>query len=162
MRRLFSRDREVLLETATRGQARMIATLHARCFERQWGTAEIAELLAQDTVLCLVVRLVGKPDLAPLAFAIVRNVVDEAEILSIGVDPKHRRRGLARKLMEEIVRRLHGERTRSLFLEVDQANKPATGLYQQMKFQIVAERPAYYNNPAGDKSTALVMRLDLV
>jgi ribosomal-protein-alanine N-acetyltransferase len=162
MRFPFSRDSEVLLEIAKDNQAEVISDLHARCFERQWGTAEIARLLADDAVSCITVRAVGKPQSVPLAFVLFRNIIDEAEILSIGVDHSHRKKGMARQLMEETIRKLQGDRARALFLEVDSMNVPAVKLYRNLKFKTISERPAYYKNAAGEKSAALVMRLDLV
>ena len=162
MRIPFRRSKEISLELAHSDQARTISELHARCFEREWGTAEIADIIQQDNVLCIIAREIGKPKSPPLAFVIVRMAADEAEILSIGVDPGQRRYGLATKLLDEATRRLHGERTKSLFLEVDQANEPAVNLYKQLRFKSIAERPAYYQNISGVKSAALVMRLDLV
>lgn len=162
MRIPFIRSKVISLELAHGDQAREISDLHARCFDREWGTAEIANLLQQTNVLCLIAKELGKPKIPPLAFVMIRMAADEAEILSIGVDPGQRRYGLATKLLDEATRRLHGERTKSLFLEVDQANEPAVNLYKQLRFKGVAERPAYYQNPNGEKSAALVMRLDLV
>lgn len=162
MRLPFQRDRDFSLEDAHGDLARAISDLHARCFERQWGTADISSLLDQNGVVCIIAREVGKPELQPLAFVMVRMAADEAEILSIGVDPKQRRNGLAVKLLEEVNRRLYAERIKSLFLEVDLANTAAVSLYRQLRFKTVAERPAYYKNPDGENSAALVMRLDLV
>ena len=162
MRIPFRRTKEISLILAHSDQARMISELHARCFEREWGTAEIANIIQQDNVICIIAKETGKPKIPPLAFVIVRLAADEAEILSIGVDPGQRRYGLATKLLNEATRRLQGERTKSLFLEVDQANKPAVNLYKQLRFKSIAERPAYYQNTDGENSAALVMRLDLV
>ena len=162
MRNPFRRSKDISLEPAPPQQAREISTLHAKCFNREWGTAEIANLIEQDNVLCIIAKEVGKPKAAPLAFAMVRMAADEAEILSIGVDPSERRTGIATKIMDEITRRLHAERTKMLFLEVDLANQPAVNLYKQLRFKSIAERPSYYQHDNGEQSAALVMRLDLV
>ncbi len=162
MRIPFLKGKDVLFEPASHGQADMIARLHAKCFDRDWGEAEFAKLLTQENVICIVVKLVGRPNVAPLAFALARFAADEAEILSIGVDPVHRGKGLAGKLMDEMIRRLHAEQTSSVFLEVDSINIPAISLYRRLMFEEVAKRPSYYANEAGEKSAALVMRLDLV
>ncbi len=161
VRLFFSKDLEVLIEAAGRPQAGDISDLHAKCFGRHWGAAEIGRLLALDNVICLLAIQVGKPNAAPLGYCMVRHAADEAEILSIGVQPKRRRGGLAAKMIDESIRRLQGERVTKLFLEVDIDNRNAVSLYRKFKFETLAERPAYYNNSAGGKSAALVMRLDL-
>ncbi len=162
MRFPFQRGREISFESVRQDRAGEVADLHAKCFEREWGTLEFSSLLAQANVICVVAREVGKPFESPLAFVLARYVDDEAEILSIGVDPRHRKNGIGRTLMEEIIRKLHAERTSSLFLEVDAVNTSAVNMYRNMKFREVGERPSYYGNDAGEKSAALVMRLDLV
>jgi len=162
MRFPFKRNRDVVLEKADTTRAEAVSDLHARCFDRQWGTAEMVRLLEQDNVTCITAHEVGKPQAAPLAFVLFRNIVDEAEILSIGVDPAARGLGQARKLMDEAIRHLHGERVKSLFLEVDAENKPAVSLYRNLQFETISKRPAYYQAADGKKSAALVMRLDLV
>ena len=162
MRNPFRRTKDISLELVYADQARAISDLHTKCFHRDWSTADIANLIQQKNVLCIIAKEVGKPKLPPLAFVVVRMAADEAEVLSIGVDPAQRRTGLATKLLDEITRRLHGERTKSLFLEVDLANEAAVNLYKQLRFESIAERPSYYQHADGGKSAALVMRLDLV
>ncbi len=162
MRIPFLKNNEVIFEQVSDDRADEVARLHASCFDRHWGKAEFARLLVQDNVICIVANEVGRPQAAPLAFALARFAAEEAEILSIGVEPARRGKGLARKLMDEMIRQLHAQQAVSLFLEVDSDNTPAVSLYRNMHFEEVAERPSYYSSDAGKKSTALVMRLDLV
>lgn len=46
----------------------------------------------------------------------------------------------------------------TLFLEVDDGNQSALGLYRKLGFEKVGERPAYYTAPDGRRATALVLR----
>ena len=48
-----------------------------------------------------------------------------------------------------------------MFLEVDDGNQAALGLYRKLGFEKAGERPAYYVNENGRRSSALVMRRDL-
>jgi ribosomal-protein-alanine N-acetyltransferase len=72
----------------------------------------------------------------------------------------HRRQGLGWRLMDAVLRELHGQRADALFLEVDETNTPAITLYRRLGFFEVGKRPQYYNSAEG-KSGALVMRRDL-
>ena len=147
-----------------------IADLHGLCFSDGWSGAEIAKLALQPTVTMLVTRPVGEPKAGISGFNIIRQTRDEAEILSIGVDPKIRRSGLAVSLMREAILRLTGDGVKALFLEVDSGNVSAVNLYRKLGFQTVGARPGYYKNPQTNlpqngtpaASSALVMRLDLI
>lgn len=139
-----------------------LAELHAACFHRGWSAAEIEALLGQDSVLSLVARR-GSPfgSRRPVAFLMIRCAEDEAEVLTVAVAPRQRRRGLGRSLMDEATRRLYHDRVRALFLEVDEANAAARGLYARLGFQVVGKRPNYYAATGGAGTSALVMKADL-
>ncbi len=49
----------------------------------------------------------------------------------------------------------------SMFLEVDETNVAAHGLYRKLGFEKVGERRAYYQDAKGQRTAALVMRRDL-
>lgn len=158
-------QKEYVVMDATDGDIDHIARLHAAGFARGWSTAEITDLWNQQGVTLLVSRLVGAP-LEPIAgFNLIRQTEDEAEILSIAVDPKARKNGLGLALMRQGIFRLQADRVPSLVLEVDENNQAAIGLYAHLGFENVGLRPAYYKNGEGEenptRATALVMRLDL-
>ncbi len=133
--------------------AATIAALHAASFQRGWGEDEIDRLLADRSVVTH--RMVAGRKTA--GFIISRRAGDEAEILSIAVAPARRGRGLARPLLEFHLRTLAGLGIRTVFLEVDEHNKPALHLYNGSGFREVGRRQGYY----GSGATALVLRRDL-
>jgi len=140
-----------------------LAAVHAASFPgAPWSAADLAALLRQDTVFGLVLRRANFfGTRSAVAFVLVRLVVGEAEILTIAVDPAHRRRGLARRLMEHLFRRLYHDRAEQLFLEVDAGNAAAVTLYRSLRFRQVGERKGYYAHGSHPGATALVMRADL-
>ncbi len=86
-----------------------------------------------------------------VGFLTVRTVAaGEHEVLNTAVDPAWRRRGVARLLLEEALRRNPGR----FFLEVRESNFAARELYEQLGFQIGGRRPGYYESPP---ETAIVM-----
>ena len=72
---------------------------------------------------------------------LARLAAGEAEILTIAVARGHRRQGLGWRLMDAVLRELHAERAEALFLEVDETNAPAIGLYRKFGFHEVGKRP---------------------
>ena len=95
-----------------------------------------------------------------VGFILSRLVLDEAEILSVAVASARRGRGLARQLLDTNLRRLAARGTRSVFLEVDEANMPARRLYRGAGFRDVGRRESYYST--AQDSAALILRRDLV
>ncbi len=73
-------------------------------------------------------------------------------IVSIAVDPEHRRKGLARRLMIKALEDLRG-RVDLVMLEVRVSNEPAISLYASLGFSIEHIRPGYYR----DGETGLIM-----
>ncbi len=142
-----------------------VAELHGKSFPRGWSETEVEALAAHPQTHLIVVRPVGGGSKPPLGFVIYRIAADEAEILSVAVDPSARRNGLGKILMRETIRRLQGERIASLVLEVDSTNVDAVELYNHLGFDAVGLRPGYYarENTAENtvRSTAIIMRLSL-
>ncbi|ODN72141.1 GNAT family N-acetyltransferase [Methylobrevis pamukkalensis] len=152
----------VLIEPADLGEADELAEIHATGFHRGWSPPEVEALLVQDRMIALVGRrgsLFGSR--RPVGFVLVRKAGDEAEVLTLVVSPHHRRRGIAARLMDEAMRRLYAERVRSLFLEVDEGNAAAIGLYRRLGFREVGRRDNYYARSGGPAGGALVMRADI-
>lgn len=136
-----------------------LAALHAGVFAQAWSEADFNSFLADRAIYGLAIR--GRE---PTGFILCRVVADEAEVLSFGVAPPHRRRGGGRALlalaMAEAVRR----GARRMFLEVAEDNLAARALYDSAGFFCVGRREAYYRDRAGRSlagSAALVLRCDL-
>jgi ribosomal protein S18 acetylase RimI-like enzyme/glycosyltransferase involved in cell wall biosynthesis len=86
-------------------------------------------------------------------FLVSRSVADkEREILNIAIHPDFRRLHIATDLLRAEVSRWPGVH----FLEVRQSNAAARQLYEGLGFEVVGERPAYYENPP---ETGIVMRI---
>lgn len=157
--RLFRRTPPALSEAGVKDAA-AFAALHAQAFRRGWSEEEFERLLLDRNVVAH--RAMAGRKLA--GFVLSRFAADEAEILSIAVAPAWRGRGLARRLLDLHLRRLVGIGVATLFLEVDEANRPARRLYDRARFREVARRPAYYPDPGqatATASAALVLRRDL-
>lgn len=136
-----------------------LAALHALAFRHGWPTTEMEALIADPTVTTIVAREGRNPfTRRPVGFVMVRAAADEAEVLTVAVAPAKRGRGIGRLMMDEMMRRLYFMRIASLFLEVDEGNGPALGLYKRLGFREVGHRANYY---AGGTANALVMRADL-
>ncbi|WP_438750554.1 GNAT family N-acetyltransferase [Pararhizobium sp. O133] len=147
------------LEAADLPQA---AAVHKLRFTPPWSDGELHALLVQDTVFGFIARqsnALARPITA--GFVLARVAAGEAEILTIGVDPKFVRLGLGWRLMRAAIREARDQAAEAVFLEVDETNIAAVALYRKLHFAKVGERRAYYQSVNGAKTAALVMRLDL-
>ena len=79
-------------------------------------------------------------------------VAGESDLLTLAVDPRARRQGIASALLRELL----CERPGQIFLEVRSSNTAARQLYQRLGFEVVGRRPGYYAQPPED---AIAMRL---
>lgn len=156
----FTRKVEFDVFAADASDCRDFSQLHGERFYRGWGDGEFHSLLGQSNVFGFSARITsGVPGLG--GFVLAREAAGEAEILTIVVSDKYPRQGLGWRLMLAAMREIRARGGETLFLEVDEGNDAAIGLYRKLGFKQVAERKGYYNDGRGRKSTALVMRLDL-
>lgn len=107
----------------------------------QWSKDSLEKFLRLET--CVVWGVFHEDMLA--GFVLIQKVLDESEILLIVVHPSHRRRGVARLLMEKVIIYLKHERVHRLFLEVSVENEPALSFYRSFHFEITGTRKNYYS-----------------
>jgi ribosomal-protein-alanine N-acetyltransferase len=137
----------VTAATATR-----LADLHAAAFPAPWDAAAFAALLDQSGVLAIE---------APGGFILIRTVADEAEILTLAVEPVARRRGLGARLVRDGAAAAAAGGAARLFLEVADDNPAALALYARAGFLEAGRRPGYYARPDSRPRDALILALNL-
>lgn len=127
-----------------------MAEIHARCFThpRPWSEQEFTALLNSGVVFSC-----AKDN----GFALGRIAGHEVELLTIAVDPKQRRQGIAKDLMHRFEERATEKGAHDAFLEVAENNSAAIALYRHFGFSEAGRRKDYYATPTGTKITALVM-----
>jgi ribosomal-protein-alanine N-acetyltransferase len=81
----------------------------------------------------------------------------EADVLTVGVIPNHRGKGIARQLMALITDWAKQQGSTAMMLEVKVDNTEAIGLYESLGYSKLNVRKDYF----GAGLDALVMRLDL-
>jgi ribosomal-protein-alanine N-acetyltransferase len=96
--------------------------------------------------LCLVVEDHGEV----MGFAVARMLPGEWELENIAVAGAARRRGLATRLMGELIERARTAGAGQIFLEVRQSNHAARLLYEKWAFEPAGRRKSYYKNPIED------------
>jgi ribosomal-protein-alanine N-acetyltransferase len=112
-----------------------LAAIHSLAFSRGWSTEDIRQSLAVDGTYAFVTK--G-------AFALLRYIEPEAEILTLAVLPQLRRQGLAGGIVECVLNWLWQNNGKTVFLEVRESNKAALALYSKAGFRQLTRRERYY------------------
>lgn len=124
-----------------------LANLHKKCFpNRPWSADDFRDLKQSGCEIIM----------SENGFIVYRIAVDEAEIITIGVNPEMRRTGIASAMIGIIEKTLKNQGVKKLFLEVALTNEPAKKLYESMEFKVVGSRPKYY-----DGVDAILMSKDI-
>ena len=154
--KLFARANAVV-EPANLRDAQRLSQLHRASFHRGWGADEFEQILIGRNALAHRLRLGG----STIGFIVSRTAADEAEILSVAVATKYRGRGFSRDLLRTHLGHLAGHGLKTVFLEVEENNRPARALYERAGFRVVGRRDRYYKDAGGEQLNAVVMRRDL-
>ena len=121
-----------------------------------WSDAMMREELASRHSFYVVVEEAGR--LVGYAGLRVARGASDADIQTIAVVDRARRRGLGRTLMLALLNEARAREAREVFLEVRADNPVAQALYASEGFAELGRRPRYYQPDGVD---AVVMRLDL-
>jgi ribosomal-protein-alanine N-acetyltransferase len=92
-----------------------------------------------------------------VGYLVVSRYVDAWHIMNVAVDPDHRRRGIATRLLDALFATTAGDSRRGYTLEVRISNTTAIALYERLGFQATGVRRGYYTD---NREDALVMWKD--
>ena len=157
---IFRRTPQLIIAPLAADAAPACAAIHRKCFAHPWSASEIETMTASA-------GSVSHAGIDPrsertLGFIISRRVIDEAEVLTIAVDPDYRKLGVGTALLEAHLSDLAMVRVRRLFLEVEEGNAAARKLYAKFGFSEAGRREGYYRLAGGGRATALVLRKDVI
>jgi ribosomal-protein-alanine N-acetyltransferase len=131
-----------------------VVAIERLSFSEPWSEGMLRSHLRGDINTFLIAH--DEEDI--VGFAIAHTVVDEAELLSIAVDPNARARGIGATLLDAICLRCAMCGAASITLDVRVSNIAARALYASHGFTQVGLRRRYYHMPEED---ALILRATL-
>ncbi len=127
-----------------------IERIEQACFSVPWTPAQLASQLDESRYVFLAAVQDGRV----LGYIGMLYVLDEGYISNVAVSPAFRRRGIADKLITELLRRANALSLSFVTLEVRESNIPAIALYENQGFERVGLRKDYYEKP---RENALLM-----
>ena len=114
-----------------------LADLHKICFpHKPWSADDFAELKKSG---CEIVA-------SQNGFIVWRTVLDESEIITVGVHPDARGTGIAIAMIGIMENEIKKNGANKIFLEVSHTNTPAIKLYEKCGFVSVGRRKKYYHD----------------
>ena len=105
-----------------------------------WGAARIGWHMRDAESVVLTARNIGRI----AGFAIMRYADDSAHLNLLAVEPAHRRRGVARRLLQWLEESALTAGTFTVGLELRKGNEGARAFYAALGYLETGEVPGYY------------------
>ena len=134
-------------------QVNEIIELDRVCFEGLW-TAEgyLREIDSPNSDL-VALHLTSQSkvsDTQVVGVGCLWAIVNEAHITLLGVEPEHRKQGLGKLILLDLLERAISRQLEWATLEVNVNNSTAINLYQKLGFEIAGTRKGYYQATGED------------
>lgn len=142
------------LRRATADDLNLLLKLDDSCFDDSWSTKLWQQMLG-NTKRYLCWLLVAEQ---PIGFVLFSHILDEAELIRIGVHPQRRNEGLARVMLLEAQSALEQRGVSAFYLEVRDSNSAAQQLYRSCGWQKSGRRRGYYPTEDGTEDALLFNR----
>ena len=127
-----------------------VCLLEEMAFSMPWHRKSFVEMIENKDALYLVVEEDARPGVV-VACCGMRSVVGEGDISNVVVHPNYRKRGIAYRMLTELLERgAHEFGTESYTLEVRQSNIDAIRLYEKLGFVREGIRKNFYEKPTED------------
>lgn len=133
------------------GDLDAVEEIERASYPTPWSRAMFVAELRKPSSLALG-AFTGEDTLVGYAF--VSRYVDAWHVMNVAVVPAHRRRGVARALLEHVFEVTAVEPRRGYTLEVRVSNAGAIRLYERLGFESRGIRRAYYTD---NREDALIM-----
>ena len=127
------------------------AELEAMCFSTPWSYQAFKDSLDKPEIYLFYVAYAGE-ELAAQAGLIIS--FDEADVVNVAVKPEYRKKGIASKLLTELMKAGNARGIKNFTLEVRAGNQAAIALYEKLGFKTEGIRKSFYREPVED---ALIM-----
>lgn len=142
------------ITAATAAKYAILADLHGLCFDPPWDCDSMTKVFESSRAFGLIARLDGMA----AGFALSRRIVDESELLALGVLPPWRQRGIARALLDAAISTASEDGAVTMFLEVAEDNTAGLALYKASGFTTVGRRLEYYRRKGAEPCAAFILR----
>lgn len=120
--------------------------LMKECFSVPWSVEGLKEMFHTEGYC----SFLAQEEEEVIGYVGMKMVLDEADITNVAVLPSHRKKGIAGKLLKQLLEEAKKQNLHSIYLEVRASNIAALTLYEHAGFKEVGQRKNYYDNPRED------------
>ena len=132
-----------------KGDERAIAELEKECFFDPWSAEAVLESAASGVRF-----FVCEENTQIIGYVGLQVVLDEGYITNIAVSSAHRRKGVAKALLNTLDKTARELSLSFISLEVRESNLSAIELYTKTGYLSDGKRPNFYENP---RENAIIM-----
>ena len=136
----------VLIRPASAEDIDSIYEIGTLCFADAWRRDTVAHDMEGSHSEYFVAEMDGKV----VGYGCFWFVVDEGQLVNIGVRPEYRRQGFAEAILERGLEECRDRNMKTIFLEVRVSNSPAQALYKKYNFRSLGVRKGVYDLPKED------------
>lgn len=122
------------------------AALERECFSEPWSENAYLDTLADENAVYLVAEADG--DFAGMCGLL--NILGEGDISNVAVKEVFRRRGIAERMLTELLEQGRNRGITAFTLEVRVSNAAALALYEKLGFGCEGRRRNFYGQPRED------------
>ena len=123
-----------------------LAEIESKSFSMPWSKKDFEDLLSHEYCFYLVALVDG----VPVGCCGFTNLCNEGNIDNVVVDESYRGRGIAQKMLQELLARGERDGVEAFTLEVRVSNAPAIHVYEKLGFRSEGIRPNFYEKPTED------------
>lgn len=145
---------EVYITQMTPSHLERVMVVENACFTAPWSEAAFYREIAENPYALYAVAMAGEE---VAGYAGTWLVLDESHVTNIAVSPSWRRKGVAKQLIEHMLRLSMHQGALRMTLEVRRSNLAAQRLYESFGFVVSGVRKGYYTD---NKEDALIMWLN--
>jgi [ribosomal protein S18]-alanine N-acetyltransferase len=131
-----------------------VVNIEKQAFSDPWSYESFKSDLNNEMALPIVAiyndQIVG--------YSSIYVAADEMQLGNFAVSPDHRKMGIGKLMMDEMLKLAAERKSGKIFLEVRESNVPAISIYSSYGFRAVGRRNGYYRNPV---ENAIIMVKEL-
>ena len=140
------KNEDMILRVTNVNDSFQMSEIEKCCFSEPWSEDAFKDALKNENYLYIVAETGG----SIIGMAGIIISADGGYVINVAVLPEYRNKGIAFKILEELMIQGRNKGVCSYMLEVRESNTSAINLYEKIGFVNVGKRPGMYEHPHED------------